>query len=185
VSAHFGNPEMAVQGLAAAGVSMFALTEPLRPKALSDFTHWLRFQHGHDYKTVGFGGVKEAFRRLRSGGVIAILLDRDIGGTGVPMQFCGAETRMPLGAVELALRTGADLIPGWAWRIKGYRFRARIGPPMELVRTDDFDADVRLNAQRLLAIFEDRLRSDPGQWAVLEPIWAKEREPVASSGALQ
>ena len=44
-------------------------------------------------------------------------------------------TTIPLGAVELALRTGADLIPAWAWRIDGFRFRAVIGPPMELVRT--------------------------------------------------
>jgi len=66
------------------------------------------------------------------------------------MQFCGAETRIPLGAVDLALRTGADLIPAWAWRIDGFRFHARIGPPLEVVRTGDFDKDVRLNAERLL-----------------------------------
>jgi KDO2-lipid IV(A) lauroyltransferase len=184
VSAHFGSPEITVQGLAAVGMSVFALTEPLRPKALSDFTHWLRSRHGHVNRTVSFGAVKEAMRRLKEGGIVAILLDRDVGGTGVPMQFCGAETRIPLGAVDLALRTGADLIPAWSWRIDGYRFRAVIGPPMELLRTGDFDEDVRENAKRLLVLFEDRLRADPGQWAVLEPIWAKP-EPVAPGGAVQ
>ena len=186
VSAHFGNPEMSAQGLAGAGFSIFALTEPLQPQALSDFTHWLRSHHGHDYRTVGFGAIKEAIRRIKRGGIIAILLDRDVAGTGVPMQFCGAETRIPLGAVNLALRTGADLIPAWAWRIRGYRFRARIGPPLELVRTGNFDEDVRVNTERVLALFEEQLRSDPGQWAVLEPIWpAREGEPAAPSGALQ
>jgi KDO2-lipid IV(A) lauroyltransferase len=184
VSAHFGSPEITVQGLAAVGVSVLALTEPLQPRALSDFTHWLRSQHGHVNRTVSFGAVKEAMRRLKEGGIVAILLDRDVGGTGVPMQFCGAETRIPLGAVDLALRTGADLIPAWSWRIDGYRFRAVIGPPMELVRTANFDEDVRENAKRLLVLFEDRLRADPGQWAVLEPIWRK-AEPVAPSGAVQ
>jgi KDO2-lipid IV(A) lauroyltransferase len=102
------------------------------------------------------------------------------------MQFCGAETPIPLGGVDLALRTGAYLIPAWAWRIGGYRFRIRIGPPLELVRTGSLDEDVRANAERLLAQFETRLRSDPGQWAVLEPIWqARKGGPPASKGAVQ
>lgn len=186
VSAHFGNPEMAAQGLAAEGIYLYALTEPLQPQALSDFTHRLRSQHGHEYRTVSFGAIKEAIRRLKHGGAVAILLDRDIGGNGVPMQFCGAETRIPLGAVELALRTGADLIPTWAWRIDGYRFRARIDPPLELVHTGNFEGDVRVNARRLLAVFEGHLRSDPGQWAVLEAIWRqREEEPRAASGTLR
>ncbi len=180
VSAHFGSPEMAVQGLAAAGFRIFGLTEPLRDKRMGDFIRWLRSYNGHEYRTVGFGGIKEAIRRLRHGGLVAIFFDRDVGGTGVPMQFCGAETSIPLGAVDLALRTGADLIPAWAWRIDGFRFRARVGPPLELVRTGDFDKDVRLNAERLLALFEGHLRAYPGQWAVLEPIWEKpKRKPAA------
>jgi KDO2-lipid IV(A) lauroyltransferase len=183
---HFGNPEMAVQGLAAIDLLVFALTEPLEPKALSDFIHSLRNRHGHEYRTVSFGAIKEAMRRLRRGGLVAILLDRDVGKTGVPMQFCGAETLIPVGAVDLALRTGSDLIPAWAWRLDGYRFRVRIGPPLELVRSGNIDEDVRVNAQRLIALYEEQLRSDPGQWAVLEPIWgAKEDEPVAPSSAVE
>jgi KDO2-lipid IV(A) lauroyltransferase len=179
VSAHFGSPEMAVQGLSAAGFTIFGLTEP-REKRMSKFLTWLRSYNGHEYREVGFGGVKEAVRRLKHGGIVAIFFDRDVGGTGVPMRFCGAETSIPLGAIDLALRTGADLIPAWAWRIEGYRFHARIGPPMELTRTGDMDKDVRMNAERLLSLFEGHLRAYPGQWAVLEPIWKKQqRTPVA------
>jgi KDO2-lipid IV(A) lauroyltransferase len=176
VSAHFGSPEMAVQGLAAAGFSIYALTEPLDPPAMSDFIHWLRSRHGHIYRTISFGSIKEAIQRLKHGGLVAVLFDRDVAGTGVPMQFCGAETRIPLGAIELALRTGADIIPAWAWRIDDFRFHARIGPPLEIVHTGDFDRDVRANAERLLALFEGHLRAYPGQWAVLERIWDGETE---------
>jgi KDO2-lipid IV(A) lauroyltransferase len=171
VTGHFGSPELAVQGLASQGFRLYSLTEPLQPPALSDFTQWLRSRHGHEYRPVSFGAIKEAIRRLKTGHIVALMLDRDIGGTGVPMEFCGAMTRIPLGAVELAMRTGADLIPAWAWRVDGFRFRSVIGPPLELVRTGNFDEDVRANAKRLLALFEFKLRSDPGQWAVLESIW--------------
>jgi KDO2-lipid IV(A) lauroyltransferase len=186
VTGHFGSPELAVQGLASQGFHIYSLTEPLQPEALSNFTQWLRSRHGHEYRPVGFGAIKQAIRCLKNGGLVALMLDRDVGGTGVPMEFCGAMTRMPLGAVDLALRTGADLIPAWAWRVDGFRFRSVIGPPLALVRTDDFDEDVRTNARRLLALFEFKLRSDPGQWAVLESIWEakktdeKQREPAGT-----
>ena len=182
--AHFGNPDMATQGLAASGLRVLVLTEPLQPQELSDFTHWLRSHHGHEYRPADFGGVKAAVRQLKRGGMLCILSDRDVGGTGVPMEFFGAEARIPLGAVDIAMRTGADLIPAWARRLPGYRFEARIGPPVELVRTSDFDADVRANARRLLAVFERELRADPGQWAVLAPIW-DDGEPAAPSRAVQ
>ncbi len=177
---------MAVQGIAAAGISMLGLTEPLQPRALSDFTHRLRSQHGHKYRTTGYRALKETIRHIKQGGIVAILLDRDVGGTGAPMQLCGAETRIPLGGISLALRTDSYLIPAWAWRIPGYRFRIRIGPPLEPVRSGNFDEDVRTNAQRLLDLFEEHLRSDPGQWAVLEEIWhTADREPAVTSGAVQ
>jgi KDO2-lipid IV(A) lauroyltransferase len=174
VGTHFGNPEMAVQPLAAKGYSIMGLTEPLEPKALSDFTDKLRSQHGHVYSSLGYKGLKETIRRLKSGGLVAILLDRNVSGSGVPMQFCGAEAMIPLGAIDLALRTGADLIPAKSWRTPGYSFKIRVEPPLEIIRTDDFDADVRANAERLLPIFEEQLKSDPGQWAVLEAIWKEQ-----------
>lgn len=171
---HSGNPEMSVQALAAGGFSIMGITEPLEPRALSDFTHQLRSRHGHVYRTIGYQGLRDAIRRLKNGGLVAVLIDRDVSGTGEPMQFCGAEAKIPLGAVDLALRTGADLIPAKSWRMPGYAFKIRIEPPMQLIRTGDYDADLRVNTERLLATFEEQLRSNPGQWAVLEAIW-KER----------
>jgi KDO2-lipid IV(A) lauroyltransferase len=182
VGTHFGNPEMAVQPLAFKGFSIMGLVESLEPKALSDFTLRLREQQGHTYRTIGYEGLKETIRRLKRGGLVAILIDRDVAGTGVPMQFCGAEASISLGAVDLAIRTGADLIPASSWRTPGYGFKVVVEPPVELIRTNDLEADVRSNTERLLPLFEDLLRSDPGQWAVLEAIW---KDQPANEGAVQ
>lgn len=179
VSAHFGNPEMAVQGLASVGILVYALTEPLDPPQLSDLTHWLRSRHGHTYRTVSFGAVKEAIRRLKQGGLIAILVDRDLQGSGVPVQFFGAEARVPLGAIDLALRSGADIIPAWVWRKPGFRYQVVLGPPLPLVKTGDAEADVRANAQALMQVCERTLRTDPGQWLVMEPVWPHPTESKA------
>ena len=182
VGTHFGNPEMAVQPLAAKGYSIMGLVEALEPKALTDFTLWLRERRGHVFRTVGYAGLKEAIRRLKSGGFVAVLIDRDVAGTGVPMEFCGAEASISLGAVEFAMRTGADLIPARSWRMPGYSIKVIVEPPLEIVRTGDFEADVRFNTKRLLPIFEDLLRSDPGQWAVLEAIW---KDQPSKEGTVQ
>ena len=177
VGAHFGNPEISVQGVAAAGLTFFGFTEPLEPPALSDFTHWLRSHHGHVYRTVGYRAIREAMQRLKRGGLIAVLLDRDVTGTGTLMPFFGTEAKIPVGGIELALRTGADLILAKSWRLPGYRFLVQIEPPLKVVRTGDMDADVRAIAERVLAALEEQIRSDPGQWAVLESVWPQnERE---------
>lgn len=181
VGAHFGNPEISVQGVAAAGLSFFGFTEPLEPPALSDFTHQLRSHHGHVYRTVGYRAIKEAMQRVKGGGLIAVLLDRDVTGRGKPLTFFGAEAKIPVGGIDLALRTGADLILAKSWRLPGYRFRVQIEPPLKVVRTGDMDADVRALAERVLAGLEEQIRSDPGQWAVLESIWPQnERERLDS-----
>ncbi len=186
VGAHFGSPEMSVQAVAAYGVHLIGLTEPLEPQALADFIHSLRSQHGHLYRPATFGGLKEIMRAIKRGGLIAVLFDRDVSDTGVPMQFFGAEARIPLGGVDLALRTGADLIPSRSWRTPGYSFRIRIGPPIVPVRTGDFKADVRAATAQVLAVLEEQIRSDPGQWTVLDPIWNSEDPPKDEpTGAVQ
>jgi KDO2-lipid IV(A) lauroyltransferase len=173
-SAHYANPEFAVQGLAAAGINVFALVEPLEPPQLGRLMYSLRNRHGHHYEPVSFGGVKRAMEWLRGGGVVAILVDRDIQKRGVELEFCGANARFPTGAVDLALRTNSMLLPGWVRRESAYKVRAAIGPPLELVRTGDHDDDLRINTARLLALFEQHLKRDPGQWSVLDRIWPEE-----------
>ncbi|MHB8515293.1 MAG: lysophospholipid acyltransferase family protein [Dehalococcoidia bacterium] len=176
-SAHYANPEFAVQGLAAAGIKVFALVEPLRPPELSRLMRSLRTVHGHQYEEVSFGAIKKAIAWLRGGGVVAILVDRDIQKRGVEIAFCGYPAKFPTGAVDLAMRTGAVLLPGWVRRTGGFKVEAIIGPPLPLVLTGRADEDLRANTARLLALFEQHLKRDPGQWSVLDRIWPDDVDP--------
>ena len=170
-SAHYANPEFAAQGLAGAGIKVFALVEPLQPPEVGRLMRSLRTVHGHIYEPVGFGGVKHAMEWLRNAGLVCILVDRDIQKRGVTLDFCGAPAKFPTGAVDLAMRTNAVLLPGFAKRVGGYKIDADLGPPMELEITGDNERDLRVNTQRLLEHFEVVLREDPGQWSVLDRIW--------------
>lgn len=179
-SAHYANPEFAVQALAAAGIEVFALVEPLEPPELGRLMWNLRNVHGHRYEPVSFRAVKHALDWLRNCGVVAILVDRDIQKRGIEIEFCGAKARFPTGAIDLALRTNAVVVPGWVRRIGEFKVHARLGPAMPLVRTGNTEEDVRVNTAALLALFEQHLKADPGQWSVLDRIWPDDSPTTAA-----
>jgi len=178
LSARCGNPELAGQGLIPLGVRVVALTEPLKPRRLSALVDRLRSSKGHTFLPVSVGSVKRVMQTVRAGGVVALMGDRDIEGPKARLPFFGVETLMPTGPIEVALRTGATVIPCFTARRKRYVIEADIEEPLELERTGDFERDVRLGALKYLERLERRLRADPGQWAVLESIWDLAAEPV-------
>jgi lauroyl/myristoyl acyltransferase len=169
-TAHFGNPELAVQVGAILGLDILVLAEPLDPPEFADTMKRLRSAFGPRYEDVSFGAIADSIRHLRSGGVLAITCDRDIQHKGVPVPFFGAETRLPLGAVELAARTGAALIPACCRR-SGDGFEIHFEEPLQLIDTGNPRDDALANTRALIARAEAWIASDPGQWMVLERIW--------------
>ncbi len=169
-SAHYANPEFALQGIAAAGMHSFALVEPLEPPELGRLMRGLRTVHGHQLEPVSFASIKKAIAWLRNAGIVAILIDRDIQKRGIELEFCGAPARFPTGAVDLALRTNSVLLTGWVRREEGYKIHVVV-TPLPLIVTGDREEDLRVNTARLLASFEKHLKEDPGQWSVLDRIW--------------
>jgi KDO2-lipid IV(A) lauroyltransferase len=171
LSAHVGNPDLAVQGMLPRGVKVFALTEPLQPPKVARLVDSLRASKGHSFAPVGFAGVKRAIQTLRHGGVVALMGDRDIEGPTASLAFFGEEASMPTGPIDLALRTGATVIPSFCFRNKRGGIDAYLEQPLELERTGDRESNIRTSTLRFLALLERRLREHPDQWVVLESIW--------------
>lgn len=165
---HYGNPELVAQSMKARGIYICALAEPLKPPALYDLVAGLRASQGHEFYPVGRLGLRQVIRRLRAGGVLCIMADRDIQGSGEVVPFLGGCARVPIGPVDLARHTGAALIPTVAARRGFQGFDLYAEPPIEITRTTDPDADRRVNAARLMAAFEPYVRRDPGQWWVIQ-----------------
>ena len=185
VSAHYGNPEIVLQSSVAIGMQTFSLTEPLQPQRLCDLVHKLRGSHGQVFRPLSLSSVREAIRWLRDGKVMPLLCDRDIQNSGMLLPFFGAETRMPVGATELALRTGALLMPMFCRRTKGGRFDVFADPPLEMTVTGNAEEDVRANTLKVIAAIEKYVRQDPGQWIVLESIWEPRERPEKPSPVRQ
>lgn len=174
VSAHLGNPEHLMRAAGALGFDVLVLTEPLQPPALHRLVHEARAAPGVRFLPADRRGVREAIAQLRRGGMLALLADRDVLGSGAPLPFFGEPARLPPGPVELALRTGAELVVGFVRRGPGGGLRVRLDPPIRLRRGGDREADAAAGMDRLLRALERGIRESPGQWFALHPIWEGE-----------
>jgi KDO2-lipid IV(A) lauroyltransferase len=119
--------------------------------------------------------TRDLLQRLREGGVIALLCDRDIKGTGVPVEFFGEETTLPAGPIALADRTGAILLPVGTYFAKGAGHVFEVNEPLEIPELEDQDERIAAGVRRLAGVVEDVIRRAPEQWHLILPNWPSDR----------
>jgi lauroyl/myristoyl acyltransferase len=168
---HYGCPEMALQAARAWNLRFLVLIEAIEPPELAALFAKLRGSHQHRFEPAGLAGVKAAIRTLRGGGAVLLAVDRDIQGHGACVPFFGRPARIPLGAAELARLTGAPILPAISRRLPNGQAFVTIEAPLEMAKTADARADAEDTTARLIQRFEPYIRSDPGQWLVLQPLW--------------
>lgn len=171
VSCHTGNAELAVQALTNHGREFVALVEAQRPPEWAAYVLKLRSAHGGSFHETDFTGIRAALQVLRAGGVLGVMGDRDIQGSGICVEFFGKHVKLPRGPWELARRTNAMVFPVFTTRIKNDRFRAAMEEPFRMVQTDDPEEDIRVAVRKFARLLETHLRADPAQWVVLEDFW--------------
>ncbi len=182
--AHVGNAEFVVRGLPAVGLECAALVEPLPEGPRMRAMEALRRgpSGGGRLRTMPatVGGIKEAVRYLRGGGILAVLADRDIQGGGSCVPFRGRQARFPHGAVDLALRTDSALLfcltPRAGGPARGDRFRVQFLATEPLLRSDNPGLDVRVNVANLVRLMEPHLAHYADQWRLFESPWTPCRD---------
>jgi len=166
-SAHLGPIALVGQILMTRG---YTLTLPAE-KTESEFMHAVnRARQAQGLVLVPMDSALGIHRVIRDGGALGILADRAVTGVGERVEFFGRPALLPSAHVALALRTGAALLPAFAWREKGF-LMAQIEEPLELISTGDRDADVRAGVRKFAARLERYVREHPEQWSVFEPVW--------------
>ncbi len=166
-SAHLGPIALVGQVLMTRG---FTLTLPAE-KTDSEFMHAVnRARQAQGLVLVPIDSALGIHRVIRDSGVLGILADRAVTGVGEWVDFFGRPALLPSAHVALALRTGAALVPAFAWREKGFLV-ARIEEPLQLVSTGDREADVRAGVRQFAARLESYIKAHPEQWSVFEPVW--------------
>ena len=112
VGAHLGNFSVVAQIGAARGYKISIVAEDIKPPKLYDYVNKLRGHFGLEIIKLHSAQVRTIYHLLRNNEVLALAVDRDVTGDGIPTMFFDALAPIPPGAVALALRTGPRLSPG-------------------------------------------------------------------------
>jgi phosphatidylinositol dimannoside acyltransferase len=171
LSAHAGNPEMAVQALTFRGRPFTALVEVLEPPALGKYFLKLRSAAAGAFYQADLKGVRACVDALKRGGLIALVGDRDIQGSGVCVRLFDRAVKLPRGPFELARRTDALIMPVFCSRTGVDDMIVFVEEPMKVMKTSNAEQDVQEAAAAWARVLEAHLRREPSQWTVMEDFW--------------
>ena len=170
VSSHLGNFEPFGIFLAVRGIRPLAPIEEIEPRELFEFLAARRGGGGPELVPVRH--ARRPLRdRLRGGGVVAIIGDRDLAGDGQPVTMFGHPTTVPVGPAMLAVAHRASLIVGRGLRVGPDRYDVD-GEVMLLPEVGDRRAAIAALTERIAARFERDIAAAPEQWwGAFQPFW--------------
>ncbi|UOE22027.1 phosphatidylinositol mannoside acyltransferase [Thermobifida halotolerans] len=170
---HMGNWDHAGAWITLRGTPLTTVAERLRPEGLFRRFTAVRENLGMEVLPLTGGTantVGTLARRLRSGGLVCLLADRDLTAQGVDVVFFGEPARMPAGPAALALTTGAALMPVSLWfdgSCWGIRVHEEIAPPSH----GDRAARIRAMTQEMAHVFEKEIAQHPEDWHMMQPVF--------------
>ena len=173
VTAHLGSFDMAGQIFAARSAKIIILVEALKPAVLLNHVIALRRSKGLTCMPAQSGVLGVMTQALRRGEALGLVCDRDIGKDGLKATFFGKETTLHAGAVRIAMRTGAAVVPAFNLRRGDGGYDAYFEPAIDIIPSGN-DAMAK-NMEQIIAVMEKYIRTSPEQWVVLSPIWASEQ----------
>jgi KDO2-lipid IV(A) lauroyltransferase len=112
---------------------------------------------------------------LKKNEAIGMTIDQG-GKFGMLVEFFEKEASMATGAVRLALRYDAAIIPVFFIRINGPYIKILISKPFQIKKTADTEKDVRENLNILVSIFEKYIKMYPNEYLWIYKIWKYSRE---------
>lgn len=167
---HLANYDHAGAWAGLTGMPVSTVAERLKPESLFDRFIAYRRKLGMEVLplTGGDRDVSDVLAdRLRDGGFVCLVADRDLSERGVPVTFFGRPSRMPVGPAALSLRTGAPLIPATLHYD---------GPDLVITFHDTIDTDGGAAAmtQRCADAFALGIAEHPQDWHMLQRIFLDE-----------
>ncbi|WP_071330719.1 phosphatidylinositol mannoside acyltransferase, partial [Streptomyces sampsonii] len=154
---HLGNWDLAGAWVTRnLGVPFTTVAERLKPETLYD--RFVAYREGLGMEVLphtGGSAFGTLARRLRAGGLVCLVADRDLSASGVEVTFFGDTARMPAGPAILAQQTGALLLPVTLWFDATPVMKGRVHPPVEVPETGTRAEKTSLMTQALADAFAE------------------------------
>lgn len=175
---HMANWDLAGAWLAThKGIPFTTVAERLKPETLYD--RFVAYREGLGMEVLpheGGSAFGTLARRMRSGGVAALVADRDLSSSGIEVEFFGETARMPAGPSLLAIQTGAVLLPVNLW-FEGTVMRGRVHPPVEVPATGSRAEKSAAMTQAMADGFAVGIAEHPEDWHMLQRLWTADLTP--------
>ena len=175
---HMGNWDHAGAWAAQTANGFSTVAERLKPEKL--YERFLRYRESIGMEvlplTGGSGTFGALIRRLRSGGLVCLVAERDLTDSGVPVEFFGETTKLPAGPAALALSTGAALCPVTLWYDET-RMYAKVWPELEIPTEGSKQQKVAQLCQQVADVFEVGIAEHPADWHMLQRLWLVDLDP--------
>ncbi len=122
--------------------------------------------------------ARAMLRVLQDGGTVGILADQNTSlDESVFVDFFGIPAATTTGLARIARRTEAAVVPGFlSWDESRRKYRLRFEAAIRFQRSDDEDADLRVNTARCNKVIEDYVRAHPDQWLWVHKRWKNRPE---------
>jgi KDO2-lipid IV(A) lauroyltransferase len=160
------------------GIPFTTVAERLKPETLYDRFVAYRESLGMEVLPhTGGSAFGTLARRLRAGGLVCLVADRDLSASGVEVDFFGEKARMPAGPAILAQQTGALLLPVTLWYDDSPVMRGRVHPPIQVPESGDRAHRTSVMAQALADVFAGGIAEHPQDWHMLQRLWLTDLEP--------
>ncbi|ANP53931.1 KDO2-lipid IV(A) lauroyltransferase [Streptomyces griseochromogenes] len=178
-------PHMANYDLAGAWVTtkletpFTTVAERLRPETLYDRFVAYRESLGMEVLPHSGGSAFGTLaRRLRDGGLVCLVADRDLSASGIEVDFFGERTRMPAGPALLAQQTGALLLPVTLWYDDSPVMRGQVHAPIEVPESGTRAERTSVMTQALADTFASGIADHPEDWHMLQRLWLADLDPA-------
>ncbi|MGW7266640.1 phosphatidylinositol mannoside acyltransferase [Streptomyces sp. NPDC054842] len=176
---HLGNWDLAGAWVTTElGIPFTTVAERLKPESLYD--RFVAYREGLGMEVLPHSGGS-AFgmlaRRLREGGLVCLVADRDLSASGVEVDFFGETARMPAGPALLAQQTGALLLPVTLWFDDSPVMKGRVHPPVGVPVSGTRAEKTSVMTQALADAFATGIADHPEDWHMLQRLWLADLEP--------
>jgi lauroyl/myristoyl acyltransferase len=166
------------------GGPFLTVAERLKPESL--YRRFLEYRETLGMRVVPLtGGERPSATVLREwltdGGSACLLVDRDLGASGVPVSFFGRSATMPGGPALLAAQTGAALVPA-VCSFTEHGWKVVFCPEVPIASEGRLKDRVGSAMQGVADAFTQQIAARPEDWHMLGRVWSDvPRDPPRST----
>jgi KDO2-lipid IV(A) lauroyltransferase len=169
---HSGNWDHAGAYFCQEGIPLVTVAEVLKPEKL--FIKFLRYREEMGFEVLGLDSraFVTLIKRAREKRLIALVADRDLSSSGIPVKFFGRTAKMPAGPAVLAIKEGLPLVVAHV----SYTFQG-IHIDFHAIDVPSRGSDeerIAATVQNIAHAFEIGIDEHLQDWHMLQRIWVEE-----------